>query len=61
MVGVLLANIIIQPLFSLQSVFAEGEEVAIESHQEVYGVASGKCGFTTLRISKYKKPKFLAK
>lgn len=25
------------------------------------GVASGKCGFTTLRISKYKKPKFLAK
>ncbi|MFL2137135.1 hypothetical protein ACEN33_12200 [Ruoffia sp. FAM 24228] len=36
MVGVLLANIFIQPLFSLQSVFAEGEEVAIESHQEVY-------------------------
>ena len=27
----------------------------------VDGVASGKCGFTTLRISKYKKPKFLAK
>lgn len=27
----------------------------------IYGVASGKCGFTTLRISKYKKPKFLAK
>ncbi len=27
----------------------------------ILGVASGKCGFTTLRISKYKKPKFLAK
>lgn len=29
--------------------------------EAIKGVASGKCGFTTLRISKYKKPKFLAK
>lgn len=41
--------------------YLRAKEMNIPIYIFIDGVASGKCGFTTLRISKYKKPKFLAK